>query len=104
MKMNQVDHANEEPSEQRDLFAQQQENANEYSDRTNLFVKQYEQQLENLETEQVEIGDPIVMPHSQNLDKYNFGDPVQESLEQQDSKQTAQESSLNPQDKAPAKD
>ena len=58
MKINQAVRANIESSEQRGPLGQQQENANEY-----------EQPLENLETEQDEIGDPIVMPHNQNLDK-----------------------------------
>ena len=58
MKINQAVRANIESSEQRGPLGQQQENANEY-----------EQPLENLETEQDEIGDPIVMSHNQNLEK-----------------------------------
>ena len=58
MKINQAVHANIESSEQRGPLGQQQENANEY-----------EQPLESLETEQDEIGDPIVMSHNQNLEK-----------------------------------
>ena len=59
MKINQAVHANIESSEQRGgPLGQQQENENEY-----------EQPLESLETEQDEIGDPIVMSHNQNLEK-----------------------------------
>ena len=55
-KINQADHANIESSEKQNPLGQQQENANE-------------QLLENLETEQHEIGDLIVIPHNQNLEK-----------------------------------